>query len=354
MQIDRNITLRGAFFVLVPALLLVLSGCGGGATENTGPVNIRGVGASAPAPLYQRWIEQFQKERPEVHVTYEPTSSADGVRELAAGTADFAAVDAPLTDEQLASMTNPVLHFPTLIEATAVVYNIPSASSLRMTGELLARLYLGQQQWWDDIPIERANPRVDLPAQRIVVIHRSDESSSTAAFTEYLESTSPTWAERVGSGSTVDWPQGVAVEGDDAMAARVQSTPYSIGYVELNYAVNHNLKYVTIQNASGEFVTPSFESIGAAISDESVPEDFRQSIVNSKNKGAYPIASLNWIVAPNHIADPAKRDAMTRFLLWIYTSGDNIILQEFNYGILPLAVGERAMRQVNRIQTPTK
>jgi phosphate transport system substrate-binding protein len=300
--------------------------------------------------LYQRWIEEFKKARPEIQVTYEATSSAEGIRELAAGMADFAAVDMPLTDEQIASMPAPPLHFPTFIEATAVVHNIPGVSSLRLTGDLLARIYMGQLQWWDDIPLERANPNARLPAQRIVALHRSDESTSTAAFTEYVASGSAAWAERVGSGLTVNWPQGVAVEGDEAIAARVQATPYSIAYVDVNYAQAHNLKYVTIQNAAGEYLTPSFESIGAAISDEEVPQDFRLSIANSKNPGAYPMATLNWIVAPGQITDAGKKDATTRFLLWVYQDGDNIVLQEFNYGILPLSVGERAMRQVNRVQ----
>jgi phosphate transport system substrate-binding protein len=292
-------------------------------------VELKGAGATAPYVAYAKWIEEYRKEYPGVNLTYDAVGSGEGIKRLEAGTVDFAASDYPLTDEELAQYFSKVkvLHFPTLVTSIVPVYNQAGLSKINFTGAALAGIFSGRIKTWNHPELAAANPGVALPAAPIVVVHRSDSSGSTHTFTDYLSQVDAAWKATYGVGASIKWPVGQAAQGSEALAALVQKTPHSIGYVELNYANQHSLTYGNVKNAAGKFTSPSFEAQGAALAKvEDLSKDFRASIVNAPSPQAYPICTMTWLIVPSKIADAGKRNAMRGFLRYAFGPGLKIAL----------------------------
>src|SRR5580765_7800022 len=302
--------------------------------------NINAAGATFPYPIYSKWFDEYHKLHPNVQINYQSIGSGGGIRQLLDKTVDFGASDGPMTDEQLQQAGFKILHFPTVLGADVPSYNIPGLTGeLKFTPEALAAIFLGKVTKWNDPAIAGANPGVKLPAEDIVVVHRSDGSGTTYIWTDYLSKISDEWRTKVGKDTSVNWPVGLGGKGNEGVAGLVKQTPNSIGYVELIYAVQNNIPYGSVKNLSGEFIKPSLAGVSAAAAGAatSMPDDFRVSITNAPGKAAYPISSFTWLLIPAQIQDAAKKAAIKDFLGWMMTSGQQLC-EGLAYAKLPKEV----------------
>ena len=314
--------------------------------------NINAAGATFPYPIYSKWFDEYHKLHPNVQINYQSIGSGGGIRQLLDKTVDFGASDGPMTDEQLQQAGFKILHFPTVLGAAVPSYNIPGVTGeLKFTPEALAGIFLGNVTKWNDPAIAGANPGVKLPADEIVVIHRSDGSGTTYIWTDYLAKVSTDWQSKVGKNTSVNWPVGLGGKGNEGVAGLLKQTPDSIGYVELIYAIQNSLPYGTVKNSSGEFIKASLAGVSAAAAGaaKSMPEDFRVSITNPPGKDAYPISSFTWLLIPAQIQDPAKKAAIKDFLTWMLTSGQQFC-EPLAYAKLPKEVMAKEQKAVALIQ----
>jgi phosphate transport system substrate-binding protein len=314
--------------------------------------NINAAGATFPYPIYSKWFDEYHKLHPSVQINYQSIGSGGGIRQLLDKTVDFGASDGPMTDEQLQQAGFKILHFPTVLGAAVPSYNIPGVTGeLKFTPEALAGIFLGKVTKWNDPAIAGANPGVKLPADDIVVIHRSDGSGTTYIWTDYLSKVSADWQSKVGKNTSVNWPVGLGGKGNEGVAGLLKQTPDSIGYVELIYAIQNSLPYGTVKNSSGEFIKASLAGVSAAAAGaaKSMPDDFRVSITNPPGKDAYPISSFTWLLIPAQIQDPAKKAAIKDFLTWMLTSGQQFC-EPLAYAKLPKEVVAKEQKAVALIQ----
>jgi phosphate ABC transporter phosphate-binding protein len=287
-----------------------------------GRVTLSGAGSTFSAPLYQSWIESYEDRHPEVHTTYQAVGSEDGIQLLEEGKVDFAASDVPVSDEQMASIPVKVNQYATVLGGVVPAYNLEGAGrDLNFTPEVLAAIYLGKITRWNDSRVRAINRGTNLPDAPIVVLHRSDGSGTSYAWTEFLSRTSPEWKTSVGSGMKVAWPAGEGVAGNEGLAAKVAETPGAIGYVELTYAIRHELSFGLVRNAAGRFVQASLESLSEAAMAASTSRDLRDWLVNGPGKDAYPIATFTWILLPRGAANDAKALALKDLVHWMLTAG---------------------------------
>jgi phosphate transport system substrate-binding protein len=299
-----------------------------------------GAGATFPFPIYAKWFDEYHRLHPTIQINYQSIGSGGGIRQVTEGTVDFGATDGPMTDEQLGQAKAKILHFPTVLGADVAAYNIPGVTQeLNFTPDALAGVFLGKITKWNDPELKNANPTVNLPANDIVVVHRSDGSGTTYVWAEYLSKVSPEWKTKVGVNTSVNWPVGLGGKGNEGVSGLIKQTPYSLGYVELIYAVQNKMPYGRVRNASGTFAKADLASVTAAAAGatKEMPKDFRVSITNSPAKGAYPIASFTWLLVPEKIADPAKENAIRGFLQWMLSDGQNMV-EALSYARLPQEV----------------
>jgi phosphate transport system substrate-binding protein len=305
--------------------------------------SLNGAGGTFPAPLYQKWFDEYARNTG-VQVNYQAIGSGGGIQGIQNQTIDFGASDAPMTDDQLsAARGGHLFHIPTALGAIVPTYNIPEVKGrLKFTGDTLAGIYLGDISKWNDPKLVADNPDLANVDQDIVVVHRSDGSGTTFGWTDYLSAVSPTWAQEVGKGTSVDWPVGLGGSGNPGVAGEVQQSPYSIGYVELIYALQNNLSYGSVKNQAGEFADPSLDSVTAAAANsaQNIPPDLRFSIVNAPGANSYPISTATWLLAYQHMTDQAKATALTRMLWWATHEG-----QQFNKDLAYATVPDALTRQ---------
>jgi len=286
--------------------------------------SLTGAGATFPNPMYSKWFDEYRKAHPEVQINYQSIGSGGGIRQVTEGTVDFGATDGPMTDAQIKDFktkrgTN-ILHFPTVMGADVPVYHVPGvAPGLKFTPEALAGIFLGKITKWNDPAMTGANPGVKLPGSEIVVVHRSDGSGTTYAWTDYLAKVSSDWRSKVGKGTSVNWPVGLGAKGNEGVSGLVQQTAGSIGYVELIYAIQNKIAYGPVKNSAGKFVNASLASVtaAAAAAADNMPDDFRVSITNAEGKDAYPISTFTWLLVPAKIQDAAKRKVIVDFVKWM-------------------------------------
>jgi phosphate transport system substrate-binding protein len=320
----------------------VLAGCGKPSRPATGAtsVTLNGAGASFPYPLYSKWIAEYAKVAPQVRINYQSIGSGGGIQQLKAGTVDFGASDAPLSDEEMKLMPGPVVHIPTAAGAVAVVFRFAAFKGpLRLTGPVLAAVFLGDITRWNDKRIADLNPGIGLPELPIAVIHRSDGSGTTYLFTSHLAAVSKPWSEKVGSGKSVNWPVGIGAKGNEGVASMVRQTPGAIGYVELAYAEGSALSSAYLQNAAGSFVPPSTAGVTAAASGtaDSMMKDVRVSMVNAPGAAAYPISGFTYLLVYREQKDAAKGKALVDLLDWAIHQGQ-AFAEPLSYAALPGAV----------------
>ena len=296
-----------------------------GAVAITGPFEgeaktLTGAGATFPAALYSKYFNEYNKLA-KVEVNYQSIGSGGGIKAISDQTADFGATDSPMTDAQLKEAKGgAILHIPMALGAVVATYNIPGleTTKLKFTGETLAAIFLGTITKWNDPKIAADNAGVKLPTEDIVSVHRSDGSGTSFVFTDYLSAVSADWKTKVGASTTVNWPGGVGGKGNEGVAGEVKQTPFSIGYVELIYAVQNKLGVGLIKNKAGQFVEPNLAGVtgAAAAAAGKVAPDLRVSIVDQDGAETYPISSFTWILAYKQMADAAKATALTRLLWW--------------------------------------
>lgn len=305
------------------------------ATAESGPqVVLSGAGSTFSAPLYQEWIESFEAQHPEIRTTYQAVGSEEGIDLLKAGKVDFAASDAPLSDEQMAAMQVKFDHIATVLGGVVPAYNLSAVGSgLRFTPEILAEIYMGKIQRWNDAKLRAINRWSSLPDAPIIVVHRSDGSGTTFAWTSFLSATDSEWQASVGSGMRVNWPAGQAAPGNDGVAAQVAATPGAIGYVELTYAIRHELNFGLVRNAAGKFVQANLTTLSAAAKGVPRTGDIRVSLVNPAGSDSYPITTFTWILMPQSSKNPQKTAALRDLLRWMLTSGQK---ESPGLGYLPL------------------
>jgi phosphate transport system substrate-binding protein len=335
---------------LVVSILLVLAIAV--AAQPTGTILLNAAGATFPYPIYSKWFDVYHQKDPNVQINYQSIGSGGGIRQLLAGTVDFGASDGPMTDDQLKEAKFKILHFPTVLGAVIPIYNISGVSGeLNFTQKALAGIYLGTITKWNDPEIAKANSGVNLPAADIVVVHRADGSGTSYIFTDFLSKASDDWKNKVGKGTSVQWPVGLGGKGNEGVSGLVKQTPGSIGYVELIYAVQNGITFGKVQNASGKFVKADLAGVtaAAAAAAKDMPDDFRVSITNQSGPTAYPISSFTWLLIPAQISDASKRDAIKGFLKWMLTDG-----QGYNEGLayarLPKPVIEKELKAISLIQ----
>ena len=354
-----------ALIVLVAAVGLgYLWLSSGGTAGNSFQGTIQGAGATFPYPFYSNLSQQYLKVAPGVQINYNSIGSGGGIRQFTDKTVDFGASDAPLTDSQFASAAG-VVHVPMVIGGVVAAYNVPGLSNgLRLTGDVLAKIFLGNITRWNDSEIRALNPTVTLPANPIIVVHRSDGSGTTFVWTQYLASVSQTWADAVGVSTSVNWPIGLGGNGNNGVAGLIVQNPYSIGYVEYTYAILNGMNYAAIRNAAGNFILPDVQSISkaAAAAALSLPRGDQswsqvsiiKAVVNDTQAAdAYPVTSFTYVlvykdlsVVPGMTLEKAK--AMIQFLWWAVHDGQSYA-QPLAYVPLPppvVSLDETTLRSI--------
>ena len=283
---------------------------------------ITGAGASFPYPIYAKWAMEYQKNTGE-QINYQSIGSGGGVRQIVAGTVDFGATDDPLSIQKLKQ--HQLIQFPAIIGGTVPVIHLPNiqAGQLKLSGELLADIYLGKIKYWDDKAIQSLNSHLSLPHKNILVIHRADGSGTTFGWTNYLSKVSPTWKNNVGEGKSVKWPVGQGGKGNEGVAAYVKQLKYSIGYVEYAYAKQNHLAWVSLRNKAGKFVQPSGTTFAAAASSTNwnkIP-GMAAILTNSQGEKAWPITAASFILVPQQSKNAAKTLGVFNFFNWAFAQG---------------------------------
>ncbi len=291
------------------------------ASMTAGAQNITGAGASFPAPVYAKWADAYSKATG-VKVNYQSIGSGAGVKQIQAKTVDFGASDAPLTDEQL--QKDGMIQFPTVIGGVVPVVNIKGVApgQLKLTGPVLADIFLGKIKRWNEEPIKALNPGVSLPDQPIAVVRRADGSGTSFTFTSYLDKVSAAWKSEVGAGTAVKWPVGAGGKGNEGVAAFVSRLPGAIGYVEYAYAKQNHMAHVSLQNAAGHYVQPDDSTFKAAAAGIDWAKSFAQDMTNAKEANAWPISTATYIIVYKKAEKPEQNAQVLKFFDWAYTHGD--------------------------------
>lgn len=325
-----------------------------------GQTTIDGAGATFPFPLIDTWRVEYQDVRPNVNLNYQSIGSGGGIRQFTEMTVGFGASDAPLTQAQIDALPGTAVHIPETIGSVVATYNVPELSSgLKLTGPIIADIFLGAINKWDDPAIAEINPDVNLPARDIIVVHRSDGSGTTFVWTSYLSLVSADWDEQVGRGTSVQWPTGIGAPGNEGVASSVSNTPYSIGYNELAYALTTGMDYASILNKAGNFVEPSLESTAAAVQElaGTLPAGDASwenvSLLDAPGEDSYPIASFSYILlykdmSTNRSLNQQEAEEIVRFVSWAVTDGQEYA-SSLEYVPLPEAVRERNLETLRSL-----
>ena len=311
---------------------------------------INGAGATFPYPIYSKWFDAYTKVDPEVRFNYQSIGSGGGIKQVASRTVDFGATDGPMTDEQLKAAPAELVHIPTVLGAVVATYNLPGNPRLHFARDVLADIFLGKITKWNDPRLRASNPGVTLPNEPIAVVHRSDGSGTTYIWVDYLSKVSPEWQQKVGKGTSVNWPVGLGGKGNEGVAGQVKNTPGALGYVELAYAVKNKLPVGLVKNAAGKFIEPTIESTTAAAAGaaKSMPDDFRVSLTNAPGDAAYPIASFTWLLVYREQPDEAKGRAIVNFLWWMSHEGQKYAA-DLLYAPLPAPVVKQIEAKIKKI-----
>jgi phosphate transport system substrate-binding protein len=355
------LTRLGAFTLL--GLTLFLAACGGSSsTSTTGGTggttcpstkSLTGAGSTFDYPLFSKMFTVYPTVKCGVNVDYQSVGSGAGINDLLNDIVAFGATDTPLTDAQLAKSTHgPILHIPVTLGATAISYNLSGVPSgtLKLTGPIIADIYLGKIKTWNDPAIAKINTGINLPSQNITVVHRSDGSGTTGIFTHYLSDVSSQWQSQVGAATTVNWPTGVGGKGNAGVAAAVKSTVGAIGYLELAYVVANNISYALVQNKDGSYVKPSLDGAKAsAINVPDIPADLRFFIVNAPGADSYPISGFSWIVAYQNQSNTDRGKALANMLWWMIHDGQQYATA-LTYVPLPATIVTKSEAQIKAMQ----
>jgi phosphate transport system substrate-binding protein len=295
-----------------------------------------GAGASFPAPLYAKWAADYDKAT-SVKINYQSVGSGAGLKQIEAKTVDFGASDMPLKDEDLKAKG--LVQFPMVIGGVVPVINVKGIQpgQLKLTGEVLADIYLGKVTHWNDAEIKALNPSLTLPDAAIAPVRRADGSGTSFIFTNYLSKVSPEWKTKVGEGTAVNWPTGAGGKGNEGVAAFLSRLPNSIGYVEYSYVKQNKLNYVQLQNAAGKFATPDETAFKAAAAGADWNKSFYQILTNQAGNESWPITGATFILFQKVQDKPEQGSTSLKFFNWALTSGDQTAL-DLDYVPMPASV----------------
>jgi phosphate transport system substrate-binding protein len=329
-------------------------------TNQPATVSLNAAGATFPQPFLNATIQAYSSINFEVQINYQPTGSGAGINALTAKTVDFAASDAPLSSSQTSQLSSAAVHIPETIGAITLAYNLPDVIGLKLSGDVIAQIFLGTITTWNDPAITALNPGVTLPNQPIHTIHRSESSGTTNVFTKYLSLESSTWSSQIGSGTSVQWPSGAAVQGNSAVAATVSQTQYSIGYVELTYALQNNMAVASIKNPSGNFIAPTLQSTTAAVqsgASQGLPSGDQPwtsvSLLDTSDPQAYPIVSFTYLLEYKELnvipgMTQEKATAIVQYFWYVIHDGQQLS-QSLSYATLPtnvVSIDEATIRSI--------
>jgi phosphate transport system substrate-binding protein len=311
---------------------------------------LQGAGATFPAPLYQRWIAEFTKTHSGVQINYQGIGSGAGIKQFTQGLVTFGASDAAMTDEEIAKVKQGVVLIPATAGSIVLAYNLPGVDDLKLSRDAYVGIFLGKVTKWNDPAIVKANPGVKLPDLAISPCERSDGSGTNFVFTQHLSAISPEFNDKVGKGTTVTWPVGVAGKGNDGVTALIKQTPGAIGYVEYGYAVNNKLKFAALENKSGDYVKATPESGAATLSEAQFPPNvLRAWVPDPAGKDAYPIATFTWLLLYKNYADQTKWNALKEFVDFGLADGQKFS-NDLGYIPLPKPVVDKDMEALKGIK----
>ncbi len=336
----RNVAVGAATM----GILLAAAACsssGSGQTGSGSASTINGAGSTLAAPMYQQWAGQYHASH-HVQINYQAIGSGGGISEFTQGIVNFGATDAPMSStEQAAAQAGQgsvVLHIPMIIGTVTLAYNEPSIKNLRLDGPTLANIYLGKITHWNDPAIKALNPGVTLPPDPIQPVERADSSGTSYAFSSYLSQVSPTWASQIGASKAPSFPVGTGATGSSGVAAAIQQTKGTIGYVEYSYATQGHLQVASIKNASGQFVAPSTASTETAAANATYPTDVTHltfSLSNSSASGAYPIVTPTYVLIAQKPKNTAATNAVKAWLQWCLQKPQQAEVSKLGYAPLP-------------------
>ncbi|MCY7361952.1 MAG: phosphate ABC transporter substrate-binding protein PstS [Ignavibacteria bacterium] len=342
--------------VLILSVLLMSCGEKKDVTVNKPGGQISGAGATFPYPIYSKWFNEYGKINKDAKINYQSIGSGGGIKQITEGTIDFGATDSPMSDDEITKAntknSNSIIHIPTVIGSVVLTYNIPGINkNINLSPDAIAGIYMGTIKKWNDPEIQIVYPDTKLPEKEIIVAHRTDGSGTTFVFTDYLGKVSPDWKSKVGVAKDVKFPVGQGGKGNEGVTGLVKQLEYSIGYVELIYALQNKLQYANVKNSEGEFIAPNLESLTKAAEQSvgEIPADLRQSITNAKGKGSYPISSYTYILIYENQKDASKGKTMKEFLTWALSDGEKMA-KDLGYAPLPDVVIGKANEKIKNIK----
>ncbi len=331
--------------VTILFLLAVFPGVG-----HAKEVELIGAGATFPYPLYSKMFDVYYKEYG-VKVNYQSIGSGGGIRQMINKTVDFGGSDAIMNDKELAEAGAPILQIPSCAGAIVITYNLPGNPKLRFTPDVIADIFLGKITKWNDRRLGEINPGAKLPDTNIFVVHRSDGSGTTFTFSDYLSKVSPEWKEKVGRGTSLNWPTGLGGKGNEGVAGLVQQTPGSIGYVELIYALHNKMPYGPVKNKKGNFVTATIASTSLA-ADTKLPDDMRVMLPDTDAPEGYPISGFTWILVykeQNYAGRSEEKAGEVVKLIWWMTHEGQKNTEPLDYAPLAKKAVDKAEKLIKSI-----
>jgi phosphate transport system substrate-binding protein len=331
-------------------LSLLTLGLGGALAAAQNTLVLVGSGSSVPTPLYSRWTQEYGKRNPNLQMRYLTVGTSEGIKQISHGAGDFAAGEAQLTEKE--RKEGSLIELPVVLIAIVPIYNLPGTQhELRLSGEVLAEIFLGDIKRWNAPQIAKLNPDVALPNLPIQVVNRPAGKGSNYVFTDFLSKVSPKFRSQIGITPSPKWPVGKPAERSSDMADRVKDSPGSIGYVEYQYAVKNNIPQAVVMNPAGKFVMASTESMAAACyaAEEPAWKGFSASLINQPGADSFPITSFSWIYLRTKSSDSTRAAALSNFLDWIYTDGQQFAVQE-GYTKLPPPLLAALRRKVKDLQ----
>ena len=337
--------------VVSPRSLLALASACAFIATGVQAQEITGAGASFPAPLYAKWASDYNKQTG-VKVNYQSVGSGGGIKQIDSKTVDFGATDMPLTDDVL--KTKGQMQFPTVIGGVVPILNVAGIApgQLKLTGPLLADIFLGKVSRWNDPAIKAINPGVNLPDTAIAQVRRADGSGTTFIFTNYLSKVSPDWKAKVGEGTAVNWPVGAGGKGNEGVAAFVARLPNSLGYVEYSYVKQNKLNYALVQNAAGNFVKPEDDTFKAAAAGADWAKSFYQILTNQPGKDSWPLSGATFILMHTSQDKPANGSETLKFFNWAYANGEKAAT-DLDYVPMPAAAVAAVQKAWGEIKDPS-
>jgi phosphate transport system substrate-binding protein len=336
--------------ICICVLSLFLLGLHGTPARAQNAVVLVGSGSSVPAPLYNRWTQEYGKRSPTIQMRYLPVGTSEGIKQISHGTGDFGAGEAQLTDKE--RKEGSLIELPVVLIGIVPIYNLPDVhQELRLSGEVLAEIFLGNVKTWNALQIAKLNPDLALPSLPIQVINRPAGKGSNYVFSDFLSKVSSRFRSQVGVSPSPNWPVGEPAERSSDMADKVKNTPGSIGYVEFQYAVKGSIAQAAVLNSGGKFVKASAGSVAAACQAAEAPKwnNFSASLTNAPGADSFPITSFTWIYLRTPVSDSARAAALGDLLDWIYSEGQRYAVQE-GYSELPPPLLAAVRKKVKDLQ----